>query len=367
MAIQTIPGGLWIPPTFPSATAIPGFGSINTLSTAALWCGVVFQVPKTGTLDWFEWRQNANTNTPDNGLRFSFQDVDANGVPDNTEDQFAIVTAGFAAGAWLVPAGYMGSTGTGTGTKRSVTRGDWLACVVRIENFVASDSVAMSNILASGNFALDIDPQLRYVVTTSNSGTSWVKSAAGLPSMALRYDDGTYAEISWPFHPASVINSRVYNNSSTPDERGLLFQLPFPARISGVSLRIDIDNACDIVLYNAADAIIASASLTSGRRVTTSGVNTRVNFNTPVNLSRNVDYRVTVLPTTASSINIYDFDVNVTALLQAVDGGSTWMSTQRTNAGAWTNVNTNRPYIGLILDGFDDAVSAGSGEHSSVF
>lgn len=366
--IQTIPGGLWIPPAWIDPAAAPIITSMGGMTTAATFQAVVFQVPKSGVLDLFELRQFTNTNNPDNGMRFSFQDVTTLGNPDNVEDQFAVVTAGFGPTAWLVPANVMTHDGTPGGTKRTVTRGDWLACVIRFESFVAGDSVAMSGISLGGNTDTWMVPVLRYILITANSGGTWTKSASlGLPCMALKYDDGTYAELSWPFIPALNMNTRTFNNSLTPDERGLLFQVPFPSRISGCWVRIDIDAAADIILYDAANAIIASSSLITGRRISSSSMNAKVDFVTPVNLAANVDYRLTVLPTSASSVTIYDFDTSTSAIRESIDGGTTWMSTQRTNAGGWTNVNTNRPFMGLILDGFDDAASVGGGEHSAVF
>lgn len=347
--------------------ALPAFAATAVMNTAARFEAAVFQVPKSGTLDQFEWRQGANTNPPDNGFRFSFQDVTTLGAPDNTEDQFAVVTT-LGVGVWLVPNNVMTDTGLAGGVKRTVTKGDWLACVMRFESFVAGDSVTMTGVPSGGNNFGQIAPTFPYMLTTSNSGTTWNKSSAlGTPALALKYNDGTYAVLEWPFIPALNLNATTFNNGSTPDERGLLFQVPFPCRLSGVWVRIDIDNPVDIVLYNASDTIIASASLIAGRRVQNNGMTARINFVTPVTLTPNVNYRLTVLPTSVSSVILYDFDTATAAIRESIDGGATWMSTQRTNAGAWTNVNTNRPFMGIILDGFDDAAIGGSGEHSSVF
>lgn len=368
MTIQTIPGGLWIPPAFISSSTIPVLTGTSSMTTANWRVAAIFRVPKTGTLDWFEWGQQLNGNTPDNGVRFSFQDVNSSGNPDNTEDQFRTITSGFANGAWLVPPGVMTNDGTNGGSKRSVTRGDLLACVVRFENFVASDSIAMmlssfSIIAATGS----IDPLLRYYLESTDAGSSWSKFGNWGPTMALKYSDGTYGVLTWPVNPGKVINTRTFNNGSTPDERGLIFQIPFPARISGAWVKIDLDAAADIVLYDNASSVLASKSLVSGQRAFTTPDNARIDFDTPVNLSANTNYRLSIKPTSASSVSIADFDINASALLSAMDGGSTWMSTSRTDAGAWTDTNTNRPYMGIILDGFDDGASTGGGEKSFVF
>lgn len=366
MAIQTIPGGLWLPSSAPFNVALPGFASIGTLTSVGSQLAWIFQVPKSGTLDWFEVRQLANTNTPDNGVRFIFEGVDALGKPDNVEDQYSIVTTGFAANAWLVPPSYMGATGPGSGAKRVVTRNEWLACVIRLENWVTGDSISISGLdmpsRASPNFMLNA-----YMGSTSNSGTTWATLAVGGISIALKYDDGSYATLDHPNIPASLLTLRTFSAGTNPDERGLLFQVPFPGRLSGVWIRADTDDALDVVLYNAANTAVVTETIANNNRYAATGANAYYLFTTPYTLTKNVDYRLIVKPG-ASTVGIYDMDFNSSAIRAANPGGSTWMSTNRNNAGAWTNVATNLPLMGLVFDGFDDATGGGGGgEHSSVF
>lgn len=363
MTIQAIGGtGLWLPNSAPFTGPLPSYVSAGiTLSTAAGRQAFIFQVPKTGTLDWFEVMQLSNTNTPDNGIRFAFMDLTA-GKPDNTEDQYSVVTAGFGTNAWLVPPSYMGSTGPGSGSKRSVTKGDWIACQLRFENFVASDSVIFGTMSISGkpesNYALNA-----YIGTSTNSGTAWTVTNVGTISIALKYSDGTYAQFEWPHICPTVMNTRAYNSASTPDERGFLFQLPFPARIKGCWIRTNSANAFDIVLYDAADTPLVTLAPTVANVYSATGANAFYLFSTSQAISKNSNYRLVVKPG-ASSITTYDMDFNSSAIRSANVPDSTWMSTSRTNAGAWTDTNTNFPFMGLVLDGFDDA---GGGGGSYVF
>jgi hypothetical protein len=365
MTIQAINQGLWIPNSCPFTVALPAYITQSTMAAAASRTAYIFQVPKTGTLDWFEVRQNVNSNTPDNGLRFAFMDLDAAGKPDNTEDQYSIVTAGFAAGAWLVPPSYMGAGGPGSGAKRAVTKGDWIACQVRMENFVAGDSVAMSTldygVRPATNFNLNC-----YNGSSGNSGATWSTSQVGGICVALKYDDGTYGQMEWPNMCPTAFNLRTFNSGSTPDERGLLFQIPFPGRLTGVWVRIDSDNAFDIVLYDAASSAVFTETPSFVNVYATSGANAYYKIGTPPTLTKNVNYRLAIKPG-ASNISIYDMDFNSSAIRIANVPHSTWMSTSRTNAGAWTDTNTNVPFIGLVFDGFDDATGGGGGEHSAVF
>lgn len=366
MTIQAIQGGLWIPNSSSWSVALPAFASMGNLSAAADRQAYIFQIPKSGTLDWFEWRQLVNSNTPDNGVRISFQDVDAAGKPDNTEDQYTIITAGFGANVWHVPPSYMGAGGPGFGAKRAVTKGDWIACVLRFENFVASDNISIATLNLPNrqvsNFQLNA-----YLGQSGNSGGTWSTAANGSINIALKYDDGTYACLDAPNLPIKDINTRAFNSGSTPDERGLLFQVPFPARLAGVWARLISSAAFDLVLYNAAGTAIATETIPFNNIYSSTGANAFYPFATPQSLTKNVDYRVVLKPG-GSNISLYDMDFNSSAIRAANPGGSTWMSTSRTNAGAWTDTNTSLPFMGLVFDGFDDATGGGSGgEHSAVF
>lgn len=367
MAIVALSQGtLWIPNSANFGAAVPGFGSAGGLTAANSRVACVFQVPKTGTLDWFEIRQQANTNTPDNGVRFSFQDIDASGNPDDTEDQYSVVTTGFAAGAWLVPPSYMGAGGPGSGAKRSVTKGEWLACSLRFESFVASDNITISGhdntSRVPGNWMLNT-----YWATSADAGVTYSKTEVEQLNFALKYDDGTYAYLDAPHGAYSAVATQTFNSGSTPDERGLLFQIPFVARLAGISARVAPSAAFDVVLYDAASGVLITETIPFANSYATSGANAFYRFATPQSLSINVNYRAVIKPG-ASNVTMYDYQFNASAIRAANPGGSTWQLTTRTNAGAWSETDTSLPILGLVFDGFDDGTGgSGGGEHSAVF
>ena len=117
----------WIgtqPPAAMPSTA-PAFISVFTLTASTHKVAWVIRAPKTGTLNRFGVRLGTVANTPDNGIRFSFQDVTiSTGAPDEVQDQFADVTTGLVTDAWCEPTTFLGASGTGSGAKRSVTAGD---------------------------------------------------------------------------------------------------------------------------------------------------------------------------------------------------------------------------------------------------
>src|SRR5215203_1724241 len=133
MSSQNIIGGLTLPPGGYMGTAIAGTFVIDASGEMA---ALIMRVPKTGTLTRFEALVQAVGNTPDNGLRFSFQDVSlTTGLPDGVVDQFATIASGSVTTGWVSP-GDFDST-------RAVTRGDLLALVIDFPTFVASDSVTI--------------------------------------------------------------------------------------------------------------------------------------------------------------------------------------------------------------------------------
>lgn len=357
-----------VPPLWsPAQVSTPAFTTFtNNLLAAANFNAFVIRIPKTGTLDFFEWRTVLVGNQPDNGVRLSFQGVDSVGKPDNVETHFGIMPQPFSANTWQVPSAYLGSTGLGSGTKKSVTEGQYIACVLRLESFVASDSLQVA-LINGQNAGLTFNGQYEAPYTTGNSGTTWTIEGEGM-IIALKYDDGSYAFARMGYTPYSSLTAPTFNTATNPDERGLVFQLPFPCRIKGFTIQYDANGVGhNFVLYDAADTIIETVTGLIYTGVTSAGYS-YYEFATPHNLDANVDYRLTLLPTTGSNVSLIELVCNTQAIREICDPGATWMGTTRNNgAGAWTPLTTTRPVISLVLDGFYDDASGGGGEHSAVF
>ena len=357
-----------VPPlTSPAQIGTPAYTNFtNALNSATARNAFVIRIPKSGTLDFFEWRTASVGNNPDNGVRMSFQGIDSVGKPDNAETHFAIMPGPFSTNQWEVPSNYMGTTGLGSGTKKSVTEGQYIACVLQLENFVASDSLNVA-LINGQNTGLTFNGQYEAGYTSSNSGTAWTIEGEGMV-VALKYDDGTYAFARTYYAPYHSLTAPTYNTATNPDERGLVFQLPFPCRLKGFTIQYDANGvAHNFVLYDAADTVIETVTglIYTG---TTSAGYSYYEFATPRDIDKNVDYRLTLVPTTGSNVSLVEYVCNSQAIREVCDPGATWMGTTRNNgAGAWTPLLTTRPVISLVIDGFYDDVSGGGGEHSAVF
>lgn len=361
--MQSVPGGLWIPLPAGFQLGPPGQtgAAAMTMDASAEKCAFIIQVPKSGTLHSFEFRQATNTNQPDNGLRISFQDLNASGNPDGTQDQFRTITTGFGAGVWLTPPGPLTNDGTNGGTKRSVTKGDYVACVVEFESFVAGDSVEISALGAPSNNP-EWNHSLGWYFATFVA--SWTKQTDDAPCLALKYDDGSYGSFPLPVWPIKTVNTRTWNNGGSPLRRGVRFQLPMACRCAGAWARLDLDGDADLTLYNNADTVLATVNLKSVNR---SGVNGGVHFTywaTAQDLAANTTYRLVVTPSSGTNMSFYDLDIEASALLAAMDGGSQWYSTWGTT-GSWTDTDTNRGLMGLLIDGIESG--GAGGEHAYVF
>jgi hypothetical protein len=339
-------------------------GNLN-LSTSAINAsgdryGWVFQAPKSGTLHSFEHNISVVSNNPDNGLRLSFQDVSlSTGNPDGAQDQFFDQTGTISTG-WNVPGGPITNDGTGGGVKRTVVHGDYLSCVVDFTNFVAGDSVTG---VVGANCGVTVVNNS--YICDGNSG-AYAKVSSSFPIFALKYDDGTYAKIPGLVLPIVSITNQAFNNTSTPDERGLRFQVEFDCKISGFWMQISANQPADAVLYDNASSVLATVVIDPEVRQGVSAITKSwFYFSSAISLTANTTYRLVLKPTTVNSVTLQQFNATSNAILEATDGGIEWYLTSRTDAGAWTDTTTSQPFIGIILSELD--VSSGGGGGAFTF
>lgn len=338
------------------APTISSFGAMNASGDRVAW---VIRAPKAGTLHSFEFGIQTVGNNPDSGLRMSFQDVSATtGFPDTSADQFRNLTeGGTITTGWKTPPGALTSDGTDSGTKRTVVAGELVACVVDFVSFVALDSVTVRS-----GWGVTLHPGTNYCVDGS-SGT-YSKVINTTPAIALKYDDGTYG-VSMDMFPSIAVTTESFSNASTPDERGIKFQVSSNWVTNGAWFFGTPDQDMQVLLYNSADTVIGTATLDKDQLYLTSTPNY---FNVrwaegPLTLQQNADYRLVLKPTTTNAILTYTHDIaaaNAPALPMGVAG--TLTRTHRTDAGAWTDTTTNWPNIGLLLSGVE--MSAGGGGNS---
>jgi hypothetical protein len=254
----------------------------------------------------------------------------------------------------------MTSDGTDTGAKRSVTQGDWIACMVEFVSFVASDSVTLASISLSPGRDTS-------AYTVMEASAIWNKASFATLQLrfVLKYDDGTYANISPDLLPIATFASTSYADSSTPDEYALRFQTPMDCELSAVMLRATLSQVCDVVLYDSGGSVVFTVSHDPDFTV---GAGSHVIVVPPTTLTANTTYRLALKPTSGSTVTLYGATVNSNAHLGAFPGGIEHYQSTRVNGGAWTDSTTTRPWIYLFLSGIElGSVGGGGGGGAFTF
>jgi hypothetical protein len=354
MALQNF-SGLFLPRPRTELTLWRSYGLHNLLIDAAgekvAW---VFRVPKTGPLERIGFRFNTVTTAAD--LKAGFQDVDpATGFPDGTIDQYRVVPSASVVSNTWIDTGIISSDGSDGGTKRSVTIGDLVAAVVEFDSAVGNLNISGIPSDSSGLGFANSAYELLYT-------SSWAKSQLGVPQLAIKYADGSY-----PYLPdvlpilssATGLTYLDFNINSTPDEAGLYFQAPFPYKISHVWVCSNAAGDFQLVLYDAGDTVLRTISVDKDVRGIASASGGVYPFSAPIELTKNVIYRLVMKPTTTTNTNLRYMEVNAAAFLEHMDGGTAFYWTQRTDAGAWSQIATRQPWLGVVISALDDGVGGG--------
>jgi len=311
---------------------------------------LIFQVPKTGTIDRVRFVTDTVTTGCDVDVRMetvSTTDADPTGTLlcansnatqtiDDTDDNTVFTT----------------DVGDGC----AVTVGDIVA--VTVVNPAASFcNMQLTTRNEEGNTASF--PYMDFFTG------SWAKQRNYPPVTLVGYDDGTYAPMDAYAVDGNEFQAILFDSADDPDEIALFFQLPVPVRVAGFWALLDYETAgdYDVVLYDS-DGTTALQTLS----VDVSGVHDAndlvvvMRFPGSSSLSADTNYRLTIKPTDATGrIQLWYFDSDTAVVLDAMDGGQEFHWSQRVNAGGWTETTTRRPMIGILIDAFDDGAGGGGG------
>lgn len=323
----TVRGGLLVPelpPPFQSGT--PAFVTLATLADGNDKAAYIFRVPKTGNTKAVGFRIGTLTTPQD--LRISFQDVDAaTGNPDGTEDQTVVIASAALAVGW-------NTTGTIT---RAVTRGDLLAIVIMADSGVPSLTISVPQLAATSDSV-----EFPYA---GGYTTGWLKYAR-CGCLALQYDDDSYEPLDGFAYPFTAFNTDAYNTGSAADEIGLIFQLPFTAKVDGGWMWSNVSGDAQVLLYDSdGTSVLATATLdkdqdaTAGRHYFT--------WSSAITLSPSTSYRLVLKPTSGTNVSLYNYEVSSAAHFDMCSLGQVAHYTSRADAGAWTEVTTKRPFMGV--------------------
>jgi hypothetical protein len=347
MGIQTIAGGGFL---LPQTMALR---ELNTMATTQSILdntddrvAFIFRVPKTGNITKVGF--HVITAATPQTIRVSLCTVDA-----TTGDPNTALYGGSAAGTQASPAANTFYEVT-LGTAASATIGDTIAVVLQFDTTAGDVGIrpGLTSVLGRAGVAF---PYMDAYVT------AWTKGAANgvncIPMCTIGYDDGTYPYNGMTPGASTVPAAVTFNNTSTPDEVGNRFTVPFLCRVSGFWAIADFDGDADLVLYDSASTALATVSVDKDiEAVATAAYQTYLPF-APVTLRPNVVYRAVVKPTSATNLIIYRLTTQSAAMMDQMSGGQAWYETSRTDAGSWTDTTTQRILaLGLFFDGFHDGV-----------
>lgn len=159
----------------------------------------------------------------------------------------------------------------------------------------------------------------------------------------------------------TAVNQRGYSSDSSPDERALRFQYPCPTgqqyQISGITWGGDQTCAANktmkIQLYNGT-TVLQDVTLDCDQAKSITGNRTTRVFFDETSLSDldcGTTYRLSIAPQESSSgLSWSTYTVNSNADFDAWPLGKETYMSHRVNAGAWTDVTTERPSMSLIIN-----------------
>lgn len=294
------------------------------------------------------------------GLTVSLQNVSTAATPtqpDETQDETVAIAngdAGFATNAWY-------QTGS-LSADRSVAFGESLSVVVEYNGSgrLSSDAVNFRNLT---NSLFGGAPY--HTPACALKTASWATLPV-VPNVILGFSDGTFGTLHGAF-PTSAMATNDFNSGSATDEYALEFSVPYPCKAAGfwAYMRVASTSAdFDIVLYDGTTAMTGGTVSFDANQVSASAAESYVEglFSEQISLAANTTYRLALKPTTANSVRAIHLDVASASHFQAHDLGAAGVLTSRVDGGSWAAATaTRRPFMGLLLDAFDDGAGGGGG------
>ena len=351
MALVSLPGLLYWP-TLESGITAPAFGNM-LLDAANEKAGAVIEVPKAGSIRKIHFR--TGTVTTGDAVDVRVETVNASGDPSGT--LWAANTNGSQTILFSDDSTWFTTTLTADAT---VAIGD------RIGVVIALSAVPVGNLNISRVGVMNAD--LMGVPYTDLFTASWAKGA-NKPCIALEYSDSTFSHTPNTY-PVTALTSRTYNSGSSPDERGIKFQVPFKCRTRGLWWRGDTPVTAGTLrgkLYDSGGTLLVQTPSEDHDYFQIATTTYFSDFTAPQTLDINTVYRLTLLPETTTNLGLYEFSVNAAGIMDCFAGGQNVHLTTRTDAGSFTDTTTQRALMGLLIDQLDDGAGGASPFGGSCF
>lgn len=282
----------------------------------------------------------------------------ANGPPARAVNSTNVITfdvsASFTGGGGGITADAWQTSVPTTGSK-TIANGDLVAFAVQATARAGADGVLVS---AAAHLSTN------QVLPCVTNFTASYADAARLPNVVITFSDGTLGFFIGGYVASVGSTTQTWNSGSSPNEYGNLFQAPFPMDIYGIQVAASFAGNADVVLYT--DPLgTPSAQKTVSLDLNTQGTAGNLSqfyamFPSLYSLPANTPCAAIVKPTTVTSISMLYKSYHAAAHQKSEPFGTNGYAVNRASgAFAAQNSSKDRFIIGLLVGGFDDAVSAG--------
>jgi hypothetical protein len=172
--------------------------------------------------------------------------------------------------------------------------------------------------------------------------------------------------------PTSVLTTFTFNSGTSPSEYALRFSLPGSGTYQVAGLRFHGSMGSGVGrlvrgrLYSGTTVLQDSTDLDGDITSSTAAGVREIWFDeaTLSDLDFGTEYRVAIAPQNANNITLSYVEVAAAGDMAAFPGGTDFYLSYRAG-GAWTNVDTQRPQIDLIID--DVTMSGGGVSGARIF
>lgn len=286
--------------------------------------------------------------------------------PDGTFDVKTTLTggAGITTTAW--------NTATMNSGSKSMTHGDMIAVVWDMTARGGADSVIVntaSHYIGSAMGTAGIPTTNSYLAGAWQ--TTLTAGASKYPNVIIVFDDGTLGWIDDAV-AVSVATIESYQDSTNPDEHGLIFQVPWDCSIDQLWAHAYPTNASSdftLKLYSSptsTPSLLASVTVlvenTGAANV--NAVDVAGLLTSEIALSKNTDYMVSVLATGTSNMSLRILTLGASAHRAQFPNGLTYKKATRNNStGDFTAeaALVTIPVVGVRISSFDDGTGSGGG------
>jgi hypothetical protein len=290
-------------------------------------------------------------------IRIGIQDVNGNNgtttlglTPDGTFDVYRDIAGN---GGVITASNTAYAIQLSTSGSKSIAHGTRLAVVWDVTARGGSDSFQVAAIGSAGYMSF---PSTRHYTT------SWWASTGSHPVLLLEADDGVFGILAGaPWFTA--ITTTNFSSSSTPDEIGLVFQVPFRCKVDAVvgfwGSSSGAPNADgNWKLYSTplgTPSQIASASVYGEQASYDTSVRPRIAYLGEVTLEPGTDYCLALESTGSSNISILHVTLESDTHRPVMGLANCRRGTRSNGSGAFSETTTEIPVTGLRISALDDA------------